>query len=182
MNSNNSSHLCVFFLAALLTFVPIVRANCSNSAVYSSCKQRESSNSALCTSTDFVCKCSAVKAISECYRQCTDDPNIVAEAEAYSLVVKASCSVSSYYQAFTTTRLTSPTKAKQISSTPTNVNQNNSKNNGVIVFVGFTLFVIGLIVGFTLVLCALYFRSNRLSVDILPSTMTPSQPPPPYVK
>ncbi|RHZ63840.1 hypothetical protein Glove_327g33 [Diversispora epigaea] len=111
----NSIRLCVFFLVALLTLapiMPIVQANCTNSAVYSLCKQRGSSFSALCTSTDYICLCDAVKAISECYSQCTDDANTVAEASAYSQVVAGSCSLAAS-QSLT---MTTPTPAKSTST------------------------------------------------------------------
>ncbi|CAG8445074.1 10298_t:CDS:2 [Diversispora eburnea] len=118
MNSSSYIRLYVFFLAALLTFVPIVRANCTSSAVYSLCKQRGSSNSALCTSTDYICLCDAVKAISECYRQCTDDPNTVAEAEAYSQVVAGSCNLAASQSATMTFPSAKPLSTSKSTAEP----------------------------------------------------------------
>ncbi|RHZ86126.1 hypothetical protein Glove_54g160 [Diversispora epigaea] len=157
----NSIRLYVFFLVALLTFVPIVRADCSNSAKYSHCMKERSAKSSSCTSTDYICLCSAVKDFSDCYELCTDDANTVSEASNYSQVVSATCSLASSQSLASLTATLAPAVNSQTpepsssstvatsTSLPSESSSNdNSKIKNLIIgfFVGFAL--LGLLICF----------------------------------
>ncbi|CAG8775673.1 13437_t:CDS:2, partial [Acaulospora morrowiae] len=113
--SNNSVYLCVLFLTFILALLPIVKAACSNSAVFSDCMDRASSSLSTCSYLDYICTCDAYGDISRCYLQCTDDPTYAVSASVFNPQVSSICSLA---ESVKSTKYTKPTQIPTSSITP----------------------------------------------------------------
>ncbi|CAG8835890.1 4138_t:CDS:2, partial [Racocetra persica] len=82
---NRFSIILVVSLAAILALVHTSEATCANKAVYDSCSNTGNSqlNACYAKPNDFICQCTAMKAIRECYRQCPDDRDVTDQGNAY---------------------------------------------------------------------------------------------------
>ncbi|KAK9680816.1 hypothetical protein K7432_015836 [Basidiobolus ranarum] len=67
-------------------FSKVVQATCADQAVFENCLQSGKVALAACTYSDWSCKCAAEKVIHTCYNDCSDDPELVAEAEVQEAV------------------------------------------------------------------------------------------------